>query len=356
MPPLRRRPENQKLPARWVRKHGAYYYIVPPELRGRWENKSWYRLGGTLAEAYRTWADRVEREATVTTIGALLDRYLLEVVPTKAPKTATENRKQIERLRPVFAGVRLEDLEPQHVYKYHAARGKPTAAKREIEALSHAFTKAVEWGLLRAHPFKGEVRLPGASPRTRYVEDWELIEAMALPTRRKKGSVGMVQAYLRLKLLTGLRQRDLLLLRMADCKADGIHVTPSKTKLSTGKRLIYEWTPELREAVDEVLAVRPAISPFLFCNRFGASYVVEETGEARSFNSMWGKFMARVLKDTKVMERFTEHDLRAKVGSDAESLERARELLAHADSRMTERVYRRKPERIKPAASKVAKQ
>jgi hypothetical protein len=30
----------------------------------------------------------------------------------------------------------------------------------------HAFTKAVEWGLIRRHPFKGEVRLKGIKPRT----------------------------------------------------------------------------------------------------------------------------------------------------------------------------------------------
>lgn len=36
------------------------------------------------------------------------------------------------------------------------------------------------------------------------------------------------------------------------------------------------------------------------------------------------------------------------VASDAETLEHARALLAHADSRTTERVYRRKPERVKP--------
>jgi hypothetical protein len=37
---------------------------------------------------------------------------------------------------------------------------------------------------------------------------------------------------------------------------------------------------------------------------------------------MWQRFMARLLKETKIIERFTEHDLRGKVGSDAESLER----------------------------------
>ncbi len=50
----------------------------------------------------------------------------------------------------------------------------------------------------------------------------------------------------------------------------------------------------------------------------------------------------------KIPPRFTEHDLRGKVGSDAESLERARQLLGHADSKITERVYRRKPELIRP--------
>lgn len=48
-------------------------------------------------------------------------------------------------------------------------------------------------------------------------------------------------------------------------------------------------------------------------------------------------------------ERFTEHDLRAKVASDV-SLERAKELLGHtSNSHTTERVYRRKIQQIEPA-------
>lgn len=349
MAPVKRLPHNRKLPARWVEKHGAFYYLVPPEVRDQWEGKAWLMLGKTLPEAYRVWAERATRPEKVVTIGALLDRYALEVVPTKAPKTASDNLKQIERLRPAMGHFPITALEPQRVYQYAAKRSAKTAAKREIEVLSHAFTKAVEWGLLKAHPFKGEVRLENKPPRDRYVEDWEVIEVMALPSRRKKGSVGMVQAYLRLKLLTGLRQRDLLLLTMADLKEDGIHVKPSKTAKTTGKRLIYEWTPELQRTIEDIKAVRPALSPYLFCTTRGECMVDVGKGTAKRFNDMWQNFMERVLKDTKVTERFTEHDLRAKVGSDAESLERARQLLAHADSRMTERVYRRKPERIKPA-------
>lgn len=63
---------------------------------------------------------------------------------------------------------------------------------------------------------------------------------------------------------------------------------------------------------------------------------------------MWGRFMDRVLKETKVTERFTEHDLRAICASNAESLEHARALLSHGDARTTEAIYRWKPERVRP--------
>ena len=106
-------------------------------------------------------------------------------------------------------------------------------------------------------------------------------------------------------------------------------------------------TPERRAAVDDAKAARPVdISPWLFCNARGKCYVNEATGEAKSWDKMWQNFMKRVMAETKVTERFTEHDLRAKVGSDAESLEHARKLLAHVDSRMTERAYRRRPDRV----------
>ena len=58
--------------------------------------------------------------------------------------------------------------------------------------------------------------------------------------------------------------------------------------------------------------------------------------------------MARVLDETKVNERFTEHDLRAKCASDGVTLEHVQELLAHADSKITKNVYRRKPDKIRP--------
>jgi integrase len=64
---------------------------------------------------------------------------------------------------------------------------------------------------------------------------------------------------------------------------------------------------------------------------------------------MWQRFTDQVLRETKVTERFTEQDLRAKCASDAESLEHPRPMLAHADARTTEVIYRRRPKRVGPA-------
>ena len=204
-------------------------------------------------------------------------------------------------------------------------------------------------GYIDRHPFKGQIRLTGEKPRIRYVEDWEVIECLSLSSKRTAGSVKAVQAYMRIKLLTGMRRGDLLRLTMSDLKEDGIHVTPHKTLDSTGKRLIIGWSDELQEAVNMAKKVRPVkLSPFLFCNRLGKPYIDEKTGRAGGWDSMWRGFITRVLAETKVEAKFTEHDLRAKCASDADTLEHARLLLSHADSRITERVYRRKPEFVNP--------
>lgn len=345
--PKQRNPENKGLPKRWQFKHGAYYYRVPPGLEAQWEGKKQFRLGASLAEAHKTFGERIgEKPVVASTIGGLLDAYVLRVVPTKAASTRSGNLVFIKKLREVFGHMPLRAIKPHHVYGYVERRKAKVSAHREIEVLSHAYTKAVEWGLLDKHPFKGEVRLEGSSSRDRYVEDWEVIEALALAPRRKSGSVLMIQAYIRLKLLTGLSQGDLLRLRLDEhIKEDGIHVQRHKTKT---RKTIYDYAkvPERRTAVEQAKRARPALSPFLFCNRRGEGYVNEAIGEARGWRSMWQRFMDRVLKETKVTARFTEHDLRAKVGSDAESLEKARALLQHADARTTLAIYRRKPERV----------
>lgn len=344
--PKPRKSENKGLPKRWRFFHNAYYYRVPPGLEYLWDGKTTFRLGKTLPAAYRAWADRVEYNETAGTISELLDRYLLEVMPLKAPRTRINQIRIAEKLRQVFGNMKLLEIEPRHIYAYVSKRAAKVAAHREVEVLSHLFTKAVEWGYINRHPFKGEVRLQGEKPRTRYVTDEEVTACLSLKPRRKKDVVTVIQAYIRLKLLTGLRRGDLLRMKMTDEKEDGLHVNTHKT----GKPIIYEWSDELRAAVQLAKAARPTqLSQFLFCTRRGKGYMNEETGEPSGWASIWQRFMKRVMSETEVKERFTEHDLRAKTASDAENLEHARALLAHVESRTTQKFYRRKPEKVKPA-------
>ncbi len=343
--PKPRLPENKGLPTRWRHTRNAYYYQVPPGQEAAWDGKKTFKLGTTLSGAYTEWAKRLGSLDQAKTVGQLLDRYALEVVPTKAAKSRTENARYITNLRNAFGDTQLERITPQDIYRYIDKRSAKISARREVALLSHAYTKAVEWGYINKHPFKGEVRLAAGKPRTRYVEDSEIIECLKLSPMRKRGSVRAVQAYIKLKLLTGLRRGDLLRLQESSLSDEGIRVDTHKT----GKPVIYEWTDELRAVIAEVKAARPIdFSPYLFCNRHGQGYMNEKTGVPEGWATMWQGFMKRVLAETKVKERFTEHDLRAKCASDADTLEHARALLAHADSNTTRRVYRRKVEKVRP--------
>lgn len=336
----KRRPENQGLPKRWRHRHGAYYYAVPAGLEHLWDDKREFRLGASLPEAYREWAARLNDASDLRTVGDLLDRYAREVVPTKAPKTQASNEYAIKRLRAVFGRMTLGSPRPRHVYQYLDRRQAKTAGLREVEVLSHAYTKAIEWGAIDRHPFLGQMRKTKPKARTRYVDDWEIAEALKI-------APPMLHAYLRMKLLTGLRRGDLLRLRPQDNRKDGLHVDTHKT----GRRLVIGWTPDLQQAFDDALAARPKhIAPWLFCNRSGECYV-KENGSANGWDSLWQRFMKKLLTETKVTERFTEHDLRAKCASDADTLEHAQALLAHADSATTKRIYRRKPEYVLPIQS-----
>lgn len=360
--PRARRKVNRSLPVRWTYRHGAYYFRIPPGMSHLWGGKkSYFPLGKTLPEALRKWADMVEKPQSAEQVSNLLDRFLLEVVPTKKPKTQASYNLAVQQLRKVFGEMRLADIKPQMIYQYVDKRSKKqinpttnksvggrTVALREIEVLSIAYTKAVEWGYIDRHPFKGEVRFEAPKPRTRLVEDWEIVECLKLDSKRKKGSVRAIQAYIRLKLITGMSRYDLLSLTEDSLKADGIHIMRHKTAGSSGKRTNYEWTSDLKAAIARVKDARPAVSTYLFCNMHGEGYINKETDEAPGWKTMWQNFMKRVLSETKVAEHFTEHDLRAKCASNAKTLDHARALLSHVDSGTTLRVYRRAPERVQP--------
>lgn len=347
-----------KLPKRWRQVGGSYYYQVPKGLESFWDGKTTFLLGKNLPDAYKNWRSHFNCVEDIKTINDLFDRYSFEVLPCKAPTTQRRQKLHIETLRCVFGHMPVDTLLPYHVYQYYEKRsqkiekipgkviGGKQVARGDIAVLSHLYTKAIEWGVINTHPFKGIIRLSKPKPRKRYIEDWEILECFSLQPQYKFEGTKVIQAYMKLRLITGLRSGDTLQLKLSDMHHDGLHVWVHKNK----KPVVYNWTEELRSIIDECLESRPnQNSEYFFCNRRGECYYDATRGLASGWDSMWQRFMKRVLKETALAERFTSHDLRAKCASDVESLERARQLLAHSTPEVTQRVYRRKAERIDPA-------
>lgn len=349
MAPKRRNKENRPLPKRWRYRCGTYSYMVPPGQEHHWDNKKEFKLGRSLTEAYRVWADRIGG-IEVASMGELMDRYLLEVVPDKATGTQETDKLAIRRLRPVFGSMKPADIKPAHVYRYADLIKKTSgnkSTKNDVGTLRHILTKAVEWGLIDKNQLIGQVRLSNNPPRDRLVEDWEITEALSIESQYR--GVQIAQPYIRLKLLTGLRRNDLLRLKLSDLQKDGIHVQPSKTRASSGKRLIFKWDDELRAVIETIKQIKPHRigDSHLFTTRQGKPYI-DERGKCNAFDSLWQRFMDKVMANTKVTDRFQERDLRAKVATDSNTLLEASERLGHSDTGITQRVYRRKPIVIEP--------
>lgn len=341
----KRNKENIGLPSRWRFYHGAYYYQVPKGQEDLWDRKKQFRLGSSLSEAYQSYAQRISWKDDLKSMFSLLDRYIIEIVPRKAPSTQRSNKISLKRLRGFFGDNPVQAIRPKHIYSYRDIcnqRHGETSSNRDLEVLSHAFTKAIEWGVIDDHPMAGKrVTKNPVTPRNRYIEDWELREFLSIASP-------FIKSYVDLKLTLGLRKGDMLSLRLSDITKEGIYVRLRKTATTSHKQLIYQWSKALRKCIQNAIAARSrADSEYLFCTRAGEAYIKGD-GSTSGFDSIWQRAMRKALSKTKLRQRFTEHDLRAKVASDT-TVDHARELMGHSNQEITNRIYRRKPDQVRPA-------
>lgn len=323
----RRRKTDKHLPERVYQRGGSYYFV---DTGGKWHN-----LGRDYQKALIEYGHLTDTQRACHTIGDLITRYLIEESPTKAADTHKSNVRASKYLRAAFNTMRIEDLTPRAIYQYMDARSEkaPIRANRELSLLSHMYKKAIRWGYADHNPCLGIERNP-ENKRDRYITNDEY-----LAFREFAGP--LIAAYMDFKLLTGLRQRDVLNIKKSDLQEDGIHVLVSKTQ----KPLIISWTPLLRtatRAVQDLQTTEKAISGFyLFSTRRGQQYTQD------GFRAIWQRRMKKALETGVLKERFRDHDLRGKTGSDTD-LEHAQSLLAHLDSKTTEQHYRRKTPVVRP--------
>lgn len=326
----RRRTKDPDLPPRLHRKargRKVYYYYVTSTTPRRW-----IPLGTDKRQALAEYArlEAADSAAPAGTFAALLDQYIAEGMGHLAQATCRSYRKMAPRLREVFGHVRPDKITPHHVYQYHEKRAAqaPTMAQREVALLGAVLAFAVRWGGWGVHrnPVR-EVRLKKRRARDRYVTDAEY-----LAIRQAGGEV--VRVVMDLTYITGGRKAQILALPRANVTTEGLWLDPAKN----GTRNLYEWTPELREAVDRALAL-PGLpsATYLITNRRGQAY------SPNGFESLFQRAKkAAGITDVRY------HDLRAKAATDyAERGHDAVALLAHRDPKTSEIYLRDKqPNRL----------
>ncbi len=315
----RRRKFNFNLPPRMYLKHGAYYYVSR-------ENK-WIRLSEDKAIAFAKWAE-IEGETPrengsekplTGSVGALIEKYMIEIAPRKAKSTYQGNLIEAKNLKDVFGKMLVLEIRPMHVAKYLDIRGikAPVRANREISLLSHIFSYAMRWGQIDRNPCIGVAKHPEKG-RDRYISDQEF-EGV------KKLASDLIVIVMDFAYITAMRKGDILKLRLDQINDEGIWIKQSKT----GTKQLYEWTDGLVNVVSRAKALkRPIQGLYLFCTRQGQPY--SDTG----IKAMWNRVQIKWAESGG--QRFTFHDIRAKSLTDAKRLGLdAQSLAGHANAEMT---------------------
>jgi integrase len=249
------------------------------------------------------------------------------------PRTQEDYLASIAILRPVFGDMWPEDIEPKHIYSFMRLRNAPVRANRDVAVLSNVMNQAIRMGLINANPCK-QVRRNEESPRTREVLDSEI--SAFLPH-----CPPWLQAYIRLKLLTGLRQGDMLNIRLDQLREDGLFVQTGKR----GKRLLFTWSTDLRAAVDTIKALRHRVTSLYLLNSQRDGTAMTKSG----FKSAWARAMVKAIESGSLTETFAENDLRAKVATEAVELgQNPTAMLGHSSDAVTKRHYQRGTQKIEP--------
>lgn len=308
----RRKTVNPGLPPRLFVRKGLYYYV---------QGNKWLPLGKSFAGAIKAWEALEGRKLEGFIVGQAIDRYLLEILPTKADATQREYKRYSKAIRAVFGDQPFDDVRQRDIAQYLDRRTSKYEANREVAFLSSVFSSAQRWGWCDVNPCYG-VRRNTEKKRTRHLADAEIAKVRAAASPQVQCIIDMV-------LMTALRKGDVLQLRLVDYTEQGLKAVIHKT----GHVLVFERTEALEALWLRCRQLRRRVGSFyLFANRKGQPYTTS------GFDCIW----QRTVKRAKVTD-FRFHDLRARALTTAEKrfgIEFARTLAAHMNVTTTERYVR----------------
>jgi integrase len=327
-------------------------------------------LGNDYVIAIQKWAELTmsgRTAAQTVTFRVAAEFYFREIVPHKAPRTQSDNLREIQNLYKFFDDppVVMDDIEPHHVTQYLSWRIKAAIAavneknedrlrlgrkltkvsaneghvraNREKALFSHIWNTAREHGLTnKPNPCAG-VKGHKETGRDIYVEDDVYIAVLAV-------AEPPLRDLLELAYLTGQRPADVRKMTRADERDGALLVKQNKG----GKKVRFRIEGELA-AVMQRMQARNANSLMLINN---------EHGQPMTYAQMRGAFdrardaavAAHPLLEARIRE-YQVRDLRAKAGTDTEDgkgMEAAQAQLGHTTVTMTAHYVRNRRGKLVP--------
>lgn len=305
-------------------------------------------LGSDIHEAKRKWAELecVEAPPNTSLMEYVFNRYIKEILPTKAASTQRDNTDALKNLRPVFDKAPIDGITPQAIAQYRDKRSAKVRANREITLLSHVFNMAREWGFTaKENPCKG-VRKNKEAPRDFYAdaEVWDAVYAQA--------SIELQDA-MDVAYLTGQRPSDVRKLMVTDIRDNALHVRQGKTKKYLRIQLETDGVQsELGQVLDRI-AKRPGKIRSLYVVATPNGQPLTRSILRRRFDTARAAAVKAATEAGKEslagrLRNFQFRDSRAKAASEIVDVLQASKLLGHTEQKITKDVYRRVGEAVKP--------
>lgn len=308
---MRPRKTDRHLPPCVYHRHGAYWLVK----RGKWT-----RLAAELPAALLEYA-RLHAQPSGG-MAALIEEAMPHILKGKAAQTIAQYQVAARRLQEIFAEYAPHQVTARDVMQLRRHYADSYAvANRTVGVLRQVMDYALEQELIDTNPCVGIKRIPQQT-RTRRIErtEFDAIKAQA---------GDLLAVVMDLCYLTGQRIGDVLKIKRADLRDDGIFVQQQKT----GARLLVAWTPELHAAVERAKAMW-GTTPGLYLLR-GREF------RPPTYTQIW-KQWRKACDDANIADANI-HDLRAMSGTEAEAQgHNPQALLGHTDQKMTRRYLRDK--------------
>ncbi|MBS0323357.1 MAG: tyrosine-type recombinase/integrase [Proteobacteria bacterium] len=346
----RKRSVHLNLPVRMkarVRPSGTYFYYF--------DGGKELPLGKEYVAAVRKWAELEggnagKKAAIAITFRYVAEKYQAKVIPTKAPRTQTDNLAELANLYKFFDNppAPLDSIEPHMVAQYRDWR-KVTRSTQELALFSHIWNWSREQGYTaKPNPTVG-VKRNRAKGRGDIDISEEMFNAVyAHADQPTKDAMDLA-------FLAGQRPGDSLRFKEQDIKEGALWVRQGKT----GTPVRVEIVGELKKVIDRIMARKKTIdeAPAKKGKRAKTkvrsfALVVNETGQALTYSALDGRF-GKAREAAKINPHdFQFRDLRAKAATEVEEkrgIGQAQGLLGHANSTMTDHYVRnRRGKLVKP--------